>query len=373
MKKILLLFLVWFVLLHGFNKLSFKFLPDKTSYELPKKYEINPRFWITPWLNFDGRNYLKIATEGYAGSQQKFNLRVFFPFYPLLIRIASLNLLLNPILTGLAISIFSFIGSLIILNRLLKTGELQDKKRFKVIVLLFLFPASFFYISFYTESLLLFLSLLTFYFLKKKRFFAASVCVAMATATKILGVALLPSLMWEAYKRYRQTKKIPFSIIIAPLGIVLYILYTFQQTGNLTLAILGHSDWGRKVDIFSPILAFKEGLMKVFFGSAVSRNNFFAHSVEVLEFFSALFLLFVILFGIKKMKFSYWLFVLFSFLLISFSGAFGSINRVLLVIFPVHIFLAKVLPTKIYYFVCFCLFILLLYLTSLFLRGYFVA
>lgn len=373
MKKTLLVFFVWFILLHTLNKLSYKFIPDKTSYELPKRYVVNPRFWIAPWLNFDARNYLKIATESYIDSQQKYSLRVFFPFYPLLIRIASFNLLLNPILIGLAVSITSFLGSLFVLNRLLKAEGMPETKRFRVIVLLFLFPVSFFYLSFYTESLLLFLSLLTFYFLKKKNFLTASVCTAMATATKLLGVALLPSLMWEAYKRYRQTKKLPFSIILAPLGIVIYVLYTYQQTGNLTLVILGHSDWGRNASVLSPFIAFKEGLLKVFFGSVVSRNNFFVYSVEVLEFFSALFFLSVVLFGMKKMKFSYWLFVLFSFLLVIFSGALGSVNRVLLIVFPVHIFLAKVLPSKIYYLACLCLFILLLYLASLFLRGYFVA
>jgi Gpi18-like mannosyltransferase len=373
MKKTLLLFLVWFILLHAVNKGSFYLVPDKTSYELPKKYVINPRFWIAPWLNFDGRNYLKVATEGYSSAQQRFNLRVFFPFYPLLVRIASLNLLLNPIFIGLAISIISLLGSLFILHKLLKLENIPETKRFRTIFLLFLFPASFFYLAFYTESLLLLLSVLTFYFIKKKNFLAASVSTTMATATKILGIVLIPALIWEVYKQYKQTKKIPFSVILAPLGIILYLLYTFWQRGDLTLAILGHSDWGRKVSILSPIFAFKEGLIKVLFGSVVSRNNFFAYSVEVLEFFSALFFLLVVVFGIKKLKFSYWLFVSSSFLLVVFSGALGSINRVMLVVFPLHIFLVKVLPTKIYYLVCLCLFILLLYLTSLFLRGYFVA
>lgn len=373
MKKILFIFLAWFVLLHVLNKVSFYFVPDKTSYELPKKYEINPRFWIAPWLNFDARNYLKVATEGYSSSQQKFNLRVFFPFYPLLIRISSLNLLLNPILIGLAVSTSSFLAALFVLNKLLKTENMPEAKRFRTALLLMLFPASFFYLSLYTESLLLFLSLLTFYFLKKKNFWAASLSTAMATATKILGIALLPSLIWETYKSYKQTKKIPFSMLIAPLGIILYVFYTFWQTGSLTLTISGHSDWGRNVGILSPLFAFKEGLIKVLFGSVVSRNNFFAYSVEVLEFLSALFFLLVVIFGLRKMKFSYWLFVLSGFLLVVFSGALGSINRVLLVVFPLHIFLAKLLPTKFYYFVSFCLCILLLYLTCLFLRGYFVA
>lgn len=365
MKKIIFLFFIWFIMLHAINKISFVYIPDKTSYELPKKYLISPRFWIAPWLNFDGRNYLKITTEGYSNATQKFNVRVFFPLYPILVRIFSFNLFLNPILIGLALSAIFFVASLLVIYKLLNSE--------KAVFLLLLFPASFFYLAFYTESLLLFLSVLTFYFIKKKNLFAASVCIAMATATKILGIALLPSLLWEAYQNYRQTKKFPVSIVLAPLGIILYSLYTFWQTGNLTLAILGHSDWGRNIGILSPIFAIKEGLMKALFGSAVSRNNLFAYTIEVLEFFSAMFFLLVVLFGIKKIKFSYWLFVLSSFLLVVFSGALGSINRVMLVVFPLHVFLAKVLPTKIYYFVCLCLFVLLLYLTSLFLRGYFVA
>src|SRR5258708_2836840 len=118
MKKILVACAIWFVLLNVMNKMSFGVLPDATSYELPRGSTVASRFWIVPWLNFDGRNYLKIATDGYSASPKKFNLRVFFPLYPMLIKILSFNLFINPIMVGLAISSISFLVSLFVFNRL---------------------------------------------------------------------------------------------------------------------------------------------------------------------------------------------------------------------------------------------------------------
>ncbi len=365
---------IWFILLNVINKASSKYLVDHTSYELPKGYNVSHRFWVVPWLNFDGQNYLKIAINGYTGSvNKKFNLRVFFPFYPLIIRILSINLVMSPIYTGLIVSIVSFIVSMLVLNELLIKDRLKEIDRTKVLLLMLLFPASFFYAAFYTESLLLLLTLLTFYFLRKKDFLLASISTTLATATKIIGLALLPVLIYEAYRSYKETKKVSFPVLIAPLGIVGYALYTWVTSGDSLLIIRGQIDWGRRIGIFSPFIAFKGSLFHVIYGSLVSQHNFFARSIEVIELATAIFLIVVIILSFKRIKFSYWLYLLSGSLLVFFSGTFISIMRILIVLFPTHIYLAKTLPKKVYYFISLCFVILLVYLTSLFLRGYWVA
>ncbi len=372
MRKVLLVFIVWFLLVNVVNKVSFQFLTDYTSYELPKHYTIQNRFWIVPWLNFDGRNYLKIATDGY-NSTQKFNIRVFFPFYPLLIRIFSFNLFFNPIVVGLLISLFSIILGVYTFNKLLILEKIAEVDKAKILSLLFLFPTSFFYLSYYTESLLLLLTLLTFFFLKEKKFVLASIFAALASGTKVLGLALFPVILWEAYRSYKTTKRVSVSMLIAPLGFIFYSLYNYFVERNLFLALQGHSDWGRHIGILSPLQAFIESFSKVLFGSEISQHNIFIRSIEVLEFVSAVFLILMLILGYRRLKFSYWLYLLCSALVLFFSGSLGSLPRHLLLLFPIHIVLVKLLPTKLYYMVGTLFFILLIYLTALFLRGYWVA
>lgn len=373
MKKIITLFIIWFLLLNLINKLSSRFFLDNTNYELPKNIKISHRFLILPWLNFDGRNYLEIVNKGYKSLGQKVDLWAFFPFYPLLIRILSFNLFLNPIFIGLGISLICFIASLYLFNILLIQDRLSLDKRKKMIILLMIFPTSFYFAAYYTESLFLLLVLSAFYFLNQKKIIQASIFTALASATRIVGLAIVPSILWEAYRQYKETKKFPLSVLIAPLGYVFFSLYAQVTTGSAFSMIEKHRSWGRQIQPLGIWFALRDGLLKILFRSNASKNNLIVYSVELLEFFIALSLILIIIFSLKKIKLSYWFYILFSSLFIFSSGILGSIPRFIIVMFPIFIYLVKVLPKRIYYSVVFFCFILLIYLTSLFLRGYWVA
>src|SRR3972149_3002413 len=184
MKKIFTIFLFWFFLIVLINKLSAGFIPDRTSYELP--FRIPATFTMAPFLNMDGRHYLDIACNGYF-VKGGFDLRVFFPVYPLLIKAFSLNCSLNPIIVGLLISAVSFLASLYLLARMLSKDI-----RFKTLLLLIFFPTSFFFAAYYTESVFFLFTLLFFWFVEKKKYIAASMFAALASGTRLLGVALAP-------------------------------------------------------------------------------------------------------------------------------------------------------------------------------------
>jgi len=372
MKRILMLFIVWFLLLNILNPLSLKFLFDKTSYELPKNISLSYRHVTVPWLNFDGRNYLEIATNGY-NPNFRIELRVFFPLYPLLIRLFSFNLLLNPILTGLIISFLAFLGSMFVFNKLLQEEGIKESERRKTILLLLLFPTSFYFLAFYTESVFLLLSLLVFYFLNKKNLLFASIFTALASSTRITGLALLPVIFWEGFQEYKKSKKFPPITIIAPLGFIVYGLYLQLATGDGLAIILKQKNWDRPMGIFGPIIALREGFSKFLFASPMTRGDFFGHSMEVMEFIFAIFYIFFLIDSFKKIKFSYWLFIFFTALPIFFSGALSSIQRYMIVLFPMYVYLVKKINKKYFFIVCLLFFILLVYFTSLFLRGYWVA
>lgn len=372
MKKILLFLLSWVILLNVVNIISNFLIFDKTSYELPSGISLSFRHILVPWLNFDGRNYLQIVNKGYDLGYLT-ELRVFFPLYPLLIRILSVNNFLNPIIIGLSVSLISLITSLFILNKLLTLDGFKRKDRERLILLILLFPTSFYFLAYYTESLFFLLVVSFFYFLNKKQFFISSVIAFLATATRITGLALLPILFYRAYKEFKDSRKINWSILISPFGFIFYLIYVQLISGDFLSVILKQKEWKRPIGLLGPWYALKDGFVKFIFGSKVTQLDFFGRSMEVVEFIFVVFLIYVIIHSYKKIKFDYWLYLFFSSLPIFFSGALSSIHRYMLVMFPIYVYLFKVIPRKFIMYAYIVFLILLIYFSALFLRNYWVA
>jgi len=251
----------------------------------------------------------------------------------------------------------------------------QDKvkEKYKVFLLLLAFPTSFFFLAYYTESLFFFLVLTTFYFLKKEKFLFAGVLTILASLTRITGLALIPVFLWEAIIYHKKTKKIVWPVLLTPLGFLIYSLYLQITTGNGLSMISEQTDWNREIGILSPIKAYKEGFIHALWGTAITRGNFFNRSMEIIEFIFGVLLILFIIFSFKKIKRSYWVFVVFSSIPIIFSGVLSSIHRYMLIMFPIYIYLAKIVPKKYFYYLLVVGGLLLAYLSALFLRNYWVA
>lgn len=371
MKRVLIAASVWFIFLNVLNVISLGILFDKTSYELPSGITIPIRHASVPWLNSDGRNYLKIATDGYD-PKYHVDLRAFFPLYPILIRLLSFNFLFNPILTGLTISWVSFVAMLFVFEKILKQDRIDKDERFKILLSILIFPTSFYFIAYHTESFFLFLVLSTFYFLNKKKFLAASLLTAIATATRVTGLALVVPLAWEAFLVYKNNKKIEWSVIFAPLGFLAYTLYLQLFAGSALAVVDSQKGWDKPIGIFGPIIAIRDGFHKFIYGSAITRGDFLGRSMEILEFLSAVALILLIIYTFKKIKTSYWLYFGASIIPIFFSGVLSSIHRYMMVMFPIYLLIGA-LPKKYYRIYVVVSTILLAYLVSLYLRNYWVA
>ncbi len=361
MKKIFFVFLFWILLIVIINKLSVSFLPDRTSYELAFKVPFT--FTSAPLLNMDGRHYLDIACRGYF-IKGGFDLRVFFPVYPLLIRTLSLNCSFNPVMVGLLISAASFLASLYVL------GKMVDKKhRFKTLLLLLFFPTAFFFAAYYTESLFLLLTLLSFWFLERKKYLTSSFFAALASGTRLLGIALTPVLFYSAYKDYMKSGKVRWEVLLAPAGLILYSVYNWISTGTFFTFLSSQTYWNRPVGIMAPIYGLYRQVVNVLSGPLASYDSPFVYPVILIEFATLFFVVGVIYFSYKKIKPSYWIYLLVSLLIILFAGP-SSFPRYTLVLFPIYIFLGEKLSgAKYFIFLCIS-FILFIFMASLFLRGY---
>jgi len=361
MKKYLLIFTGWLLLIFFINKVSVNLVPDRTSYELPVKTPFT--FSLAPLLNMDGKHYLDIACKGYTASNT-FDLRVFFPVYPLLIKSFSLNCRINPVMAGLAVSWVSLFLSLLILTKMVK-----EKNGLKTLLLFLFFPTSFFFATYYTESVFLLLVLLTFWFLDRKKYLAASIIAAIASATRLLGIALFPVLLYQAYKDYKKDKKFRFEVLLAPLGLVLFSTYNFFSTGSAFTFLSTQSYWNRPVGLVAPFYGLARQFINVVSGPLASYDSPFVYPVILIEFVVLLYVLAILYFSFRKIKDTYWIYTLVSLVIILFAGP-SSFPRYALVLFPAYLFLGEKLSGFRYGIYLFCSLILFLFMASLYLRGY---
>lgn len=327
------------------------------------------------WSNFDGLHYLDLAKYGY-GYQHKTDMDyAFFPLYPLAIRY--LNIFGSYLASGLIWSHVFFAIALYFLYKLIRIDESEKIARSSLLLLL-IFPASFFFGSIYTESLFLLLTVLSFYFARKKNFLFAGIFAALASATRITGVFIWPSLVYEFWLTHGKNlknfiSKQALTLLIPPLGILAFIRFQAIRASDPFFFINIQSNFtGRGTDklILLYQVFFRYAKMVIF----VDHSDPLFFTV-LFELFSALLVLFVLFFSFKKIRFSYWLFILLSYILPTFTGTFMSMPRFTIVLFPVFIYLSRMFDRQhpfiriIYYLLCV---VFTIFAVTFFTRGYFV-
>src|SRR3972149_7992447 len=196
-----------------------------------ENYLKNPYFW--GFINFDGEHYLSIALQGYQPLTY-----FYFPLYPLITKLLA-NLLGGGLIkmatSGLLVSNISFIVALFGLWKLLRLDFKRNISQLTVILLL-LFPTSFYFVSYYTEGLTLALIVLSFYFLRKRNWIIAGLLGGVATATRITALALLPAFLYEIWVYRKENKEnliLPvLSLLLIPMGLGIYMYYLYRATGD---------------------------------------------------------------------------------------------------------------------------------------------
>ena len=341
--------------------------------------------WIWGFGNFDGVHYLKIAQSGYAADLSQ----AFFPLYPLLIRFFNFfpkDNLLDPVLfndpsyfyTAMVLSIIFFIGALYFTYKLF--SENYNKKIAQISILLLLsFPTAFYFGAVYSESLLLLLTVLTFWFTKKDKFLLAGLFAALASATKIQGAILFIFLAVELWQKYRNnlseqrkhfTKDL-LGILIAPLGLIFYMVYLKNTTGDFLYFLSSQPSLGAGRSslplIFLPQVIYR--YLKIFLTVKVASLAFFN---AFLEFSMTMGTVAVLIMAFKKMKFSYWIFSILVVILPTLTGTFSSMPRYVLMAFMLFPYLAVRYEKNIKLIIIAQAFLQII-LLSMFIRGYWVS
>lgn len=333
-KKIALYFTVWRVALFFVAFLAIYFLPvfgARFPYADRVLAITHLPNWIWGFGNFDGVHYLRIAQDGYQAQYSQ----AFFPLYPILVRVFAFFIPKNPLLdtaiftdpayfySGLILSNGFFLAGLYFFYKLLR---LDFKKEIALLSLIFLliFPTSFFLGAIYSESLFLLLAVLSIYLIRKNKFFWGAAVIALATATRIFGIFLIPLYIIEALKSKNKLNLI--WTIITPIGIIAYILFLKLNFDNplyflTSQPVFGASRTGGEI-ILLPQVIYR--YVKIFLSTNVLSLPFFTAASEFIFTLVPLTLLLVF---IKKMRLSYWIFSITSLLLPTLTGTFSSMPR----------------------------------------------
>ena len=311
--------------------------------------------WLWLWANFDGAHYIKISQLKY---HEKFT-QAFFPLYPLLIRIFD-NLTQNSLWSGLLISHLSLVGFLYFFIKLGRLDYSVKSVRWAVILLL-LYPASFFLFSLYTEALFLFLAAAALYLARTKRFFWAALTAGLASATRLVGLFLVLAVLWEYWQFNKKPKLFAwFGLTSLSLsGLSSYVIYLKQKYGSALIFIQSQPGFGAGRQIDKIILYYQVVFryLKMLFTVNIHNDIYLVMAFEFL--ISLAFLGLIIWAIIKKFRPSYLFFLVPAYFLPTCTGTFLSMPRLALACFPLFYFLANWKNTKAKVLIA-CIFILLL-------------
>jgi hypothetical protein len=366
-------FVTWRAVLYVFLFFAIRFLPLQKNFlgGGMANYLSAPWFWA--WSNFDGEHYLAIAQHGYGFAEQ-----AFFPLYPLLIRIFGGKTLLNLNIAGFLISNSAFLLALVGFYKLVCLDFSEKVSRLSVIILL-IFPTSFYFGSVYTESLFLTLVVWSFYFARKGNWLSASVLGMMASATRTIGIGLLPVLLIE-YLYQRQILKTSSGkaiwLLLIPIGLLAYMYYLHTANGDWLAFLHSLPSFGEQrsaTPIFLPQVYYRY-IFKIL--PNLNYSYFPIVFTTLMEFIVGVIFLLIAAISFFKLRLSYALFLTGSFLAPTLSGSFSSLPRYVLVSFPAFIILSVCLiklPKILQFTVCIMLFLSLVVAASMFVRGFWIA
>jgi hypothetical protein len=184
------------------------------------------------WQRFDSIWYTKIAMQGYA---QGDGTTVFFPLYPLLMRLVGKVFLGNYLLGGIIVSNVAYLSALVYLYKLTQL-EFDSQVAARAVVYLSVFPTAFFLLGVYTESPFLLFAISAFYYARKGNWLAASIMGLLAALTKQLGLLLLLPLAYEylaeRWFAMRSIRLDALLLALIPIGTLTFLLFRHFYIGE---------------------------------------------------------------------------------------------------------------------------------------------
>lgn len=292
-------------------------------------FQSNFMFWS--FANFDGEHYLSIAKYGYQ-FRGGFPQYAFFPLLPSLIKIVS-TLIGDFYLAGMLVSQAGLYLALLFLRKWQALKKLPD-----ITFNLLISSGAVFLASIYTEPVFLALSTMTMYFAEKKWWGRAALLVGLATATRVNSIFLVAFLLLKMILSKLPVKSIALYFPLMITGIVSYMTFLYQKTGDAFAWYHSQGAWG-KATATSPLTTASSYFKAVTWEFVPD----FTHLVVVLEVLTTIFALYLFYHLIKNrlLDFAYWLYLGGNLAMPIMTGSLGSMPRFFLILFPLLVVIPK--------------------------------
>lgn len=191
--------------------------------------------FIVTLMHFDARHYLFIAQHGYT----VLPLYVFFPLFSLLIYLFHF-LCPSYLISALIINIIVNFLTGILLLFVAKSYHLSP---WWMLLFYYWSPIAVYTTVAYTEALFLFLTLLSWWMIKTKRFYFAGVAIGFASLTRNIGFVLLAILFLQLIAK--KEKKINIIRFFIPAMVLssLYPLYSWVKAGSPLQFSFSETSW----------------------------------------------------------------------------------------------------------------------------------
>lgn len=331
-------FLLWRALIFalsiwGINLFGIQEFPDSGMRPLNYNYEeFDYGKELNSQSNWDGWQYISISQNDFEHEYQY----AFFPLLPKLIGIFSDTFDLNPVATGIILANLFLLLAILYLYKLLSI-DYGENVALKTIFLLLIFPGSFFFGMIYTESLFLLLSVLCFYCLRKEKFLPLFIFGFLIALTRNLGVLISLPLLYAYLNTHKKLK--PSIIALGGPAIALggWMTYLHYATGDFLKFISAQK------------LFFRETSANIFqnFWKNLVETIHYASFMNVLEILSVVLAIsLIVLAMVKKEKKEYLIWSILLILPPLTQNLYDSINRYVIVIFPLFLYLAKYLKDR---------------------------
>lgn len=312
------------------------------SNALAQGYSTDPSgLFLNMFDHWDGPHYLYLAQYGYTNQGDPANFIVFFPLYPLLVRLITFNFdYVN--LTGMIVSNVASLVAVVYLFKLVKL-DYTDSIAKKAVLFLCVFPTAYFMSAPFTEGVFIALVIASLYYARQANWAAAGVLGCLSALTRIGGLVLLPALLVEYLHQRGWKPKFDSKVLFLLLPAVGFLIYL-----GINYVVMG--------DFFSFMTIQREHFYETLnpISGLIGAINWPSHSVYsdsitigYAQVIFAAFGLFMMLAALKlKLRPSYQVYMLFTWMVTVSTSFWISVPRYVLAMFPLFLVLGLISKKK---------------------------